>query len=129
MIYTVGRTRDYLIALTSKEASGQCLEKLGRRQIAREDYFIGTPYYMKRFPGGSVWATREEAQGYIDSRNLYRFAVFGIDASWDQTAEAWDREAAGWRDLLMDTPVLKLEAEYYEKRVKQEAQMRRRNSR
>lgn len=128
MIYTIGCTRDYLMALAIKEASGQRLQKLGRRQIAREDFFFGTPYYMKHFPGGSVWATRQEAQDYLDSRDLYRFAVFGVDASWDQTAEAWDRDAAGWRDLLIDAPILKLDAEYYDQRITREAWTRRRHA-
>jgi hypothetical protein len=126
MIYTIGRTRDYLMALICKEIYWQRLQKLGRRQIAVEECFFGTPYYMKPFPGGSVWATREEAQRYIESRNLYQFAVFGVEASWDQTAEAWDPEAEGWSDLLVDAPVLRLEAEYYEKCVNREAQIRRR---
>lgn len=126
MIYTVGLTREYLIALACKEASGQRVEKLGRQQIAAAECFIGTPYYMKPFPGGSVWRTREEAQGYIDTRNLHRWAVFGVESSWDQTAKPWDREAAGWRDLLIDAPVVRLEAEYYERCVRHEAQMRAR---
>ena len=126
MIYTIGRTRDYLIALTCKEVVGQRVTKLGRRQMAADDCFFGTPYYMKPFPGGSVWATREEVQRYIESRKLHRFAVFGVEASWDQTAEAWDPEAAGWRDLLIDAPVVRLEADYYDKCVEQEALFRRR---
>jgi hypothetical protein len=126
MIYTIGRTRDYLMALTCKEVSGQRLHKLGRRQIADEERFIATAYYMKPFPGGSVWATREEAQAFVDSRDLYQFAVFGVEASWDDTADAWDTQAAGWRDLLVDAPVLRLEPEYYERCIQQEAQKRRR---
>jgi hypothetical protein len=129
VIYTIGRTREYLMASACKEASGQRLQKLGRRQIACDEFFVGTPYYMKRYPGGSVWATREEAQSYIDSRSLYQFAVFGVEAAWAQAAESWDGEAAEWHDLLVDAPVVKLEAEYYNKRVKEEAQMRRGNTR
>ncbi len=126
MIYTIGRTRVYLIALNCKEVSGQRVMKLGRRQMAAEDCFFGTPYYMKPFPGGSVWATREEVQRYIESGKHYRFAVFGVEASWDQTAEAWDPNGEGWRDLLIDAPVSRLELEYYDKCVKREADARRR---
>ena len=126
MIYTIGRTRDYLIALTCKEVFGQRLTKLGRRQKAVEDCFFGTPYYMKPFPGGSVWETRDAVQQYIESRKLYRFAVFGVEASWDQTAEAWDPRAEGWRDLLIDAAVIRLETKYYDKCVEREAQVRRR---
>ena len=126
MIYTIGRTRDYLIPLACKETSGQRVTKLGRRLMAVEDCFFGTPYYLKSFPGGSVWATRGEVQQYIESRKLYRFAAFGVEASWDQTAEAWDPKADGWRDLLIDAPVIRLEPEYYDKCVEREAQTRRR---
>jgi hypothetical protein len=125
MVYTIGRTREYLIALTCKELSGRRLEKVGRRELASEEHFFGTCYYMKRFPGGSVWASREEAQAFLETRNLYQFAVFGVEASWDQTAEPWDPLAAGWRDLLIDAPVVKLEADYYEKRIRIEKQNRR----
>jgi hypothetical protein len=128
MIYTIGRTREYLIALTCKELLGKRLEKVGRRELASDEHFFGTHYYMRRFPGGSVWATREDAQGYLETQGLFEFSVFGVEASWNQTADPWDPLATGWRDLLVDAPVVKLDVQYYEERVKAEAMRRRLSS-
>ena len=121
MIYTVGRTLGYLRAIIGGEAVGRPPVKLGRRRIAREEAFVGSSYYMKPFSGGSVWATRADAQAYLDSRDLDQFAVFGVDASWDQTAEPWADPVGGWRDLLVDAPVIRLDPAYYKKRLRDEA--------
>jgi hypothetical protein len=129
MIYTIGHTRDYLLALACKDVSGLRLEKIGRRQSASEEFFFGTPYYMRPFSGGSVWASREEAEAYIESKGLHQFAVFGVEASWDQTAESWASGSASWRDLLIDAPVRRLEVEYYDKRLEREAETRRQSRR
>ena len=37
------------------------------------------------------------------------FSVYGVEADWEtQTAESTD-PAGGWRDLLVDAPLVKLE--------------------
>ena len=128
MIYTIGRTRDYLLALACKEASGMHLEKIGRRRIAGDTFFFGTPYRHMPFPGGSVWASREEAEAHLVAEGLHQFAVFGVEASWDQTAES-RAPGASWRDLLIDAPVRRLETDYYDKRLRHEAERRRQSRR
>lgn len=124
MLYTIGPTAAYLVshALGVRSQRPPC--KLGRRDRGTEPSLFGTRYYLRPYPGGSVWAVRGGAQAYLDARGLSRFSVFGVDATADQSADPWE-PGATWRDLLVDAPIVLLEPAYYAARTRQEAQHRR----
>ncbi|MEQ1564208.1 MAG: hypothetical protein ABMA64_01130 [Myxococcota bacterium] len=124
MLYTVGRTAEYLVSHVLGVRSQRPPCKLGRRACGTEPSLFGTRYHLKPYPGGSVWAVREDAQAYLDTRGLSRFSVFGVDATAEQSADPWE-PGATWRDLLVDAPIVLLELEYYADRTRQEAQFRR----
>jgi hypothetical protein len=103
MIYTLGNKATYDQGIASKEAMGRRLVKVR---------------------GGSVWETREAAQGYLDAwREQYGpprpydhttssphlFAVYGVEASWD--ADTVIEDGVPYRSLRRDAPVVRLDEE------------------
>jgi len=39
------------------------------------------------YQGGCVWRTSEEAQKYLDDRNMHDYSVYGVEADWDKDTE------------------------------------------
>lgn len=90
MIYTVGlrTTYEQYFALCSNP------QKLGKRMEGGETY-----------PGGSVWQTRKEAQGYLERTKQSAFAVYGVLADWDTQTEPSENE---WNNLLVTSPLVRI---------------------
>lgn len=96
MIYTIGRTTGYDLALRENPTTVKC----GRDGESH---------------GGSVWRTPEEAQAYIDEHPAEwwppewppeEFGVYGVEADWDEdTYQVGDEP---WRALLHDARLVKL---------------------
>lgn len=124
MLYTVGRTAHYLVSHALGVRADRRPHKLGRRARATDPSLFGTRWYLRPYPGGSVWETREGAQAWIDARGLHRFSVFGVDATSEQSGDPWE-PGGTWRDLLVDAPIVLLEPEYYADRTRREARSRR----
>lgn len=91
MIYTVGLRRtyeEYLKFCSSPCKLGQCMEG------------------NERYPGGSVWQTRKEAQDYLERTKQPDFAVYGVLADWDTQTEPSENE---WNNLLVTSPLVSLD--------------------
>ncbi len=101
MIYTVGYTKTYLklFALDSETPEDRAPFKLGRRPPGDEDYPNG-------YPGGSVFQSQEQAQAWLDEKNLLTYSIFGVEADWD--TDTAPRSDASFRDLLVDAKLVLL---------------------
>jgi hypothetical protein len=123
VLYTIGRTAEYLLACALEAHGQRPTHKLGRCETGGVPVLFGTPYQDWPYPGGSVWASRDLAQAYLDERALHRFAVFGVDAPFAATADPW-ATGANWRDLVVAAPIRALEPAYYSHRIRGEARAR-----
>lgn len=86
MIYCVGWKASYDEGIA---AHGRDFRKSGR----------GPDY-----PGGSVWATRAEAEQY--AATVPGYAAYGVEADWD--ADTVPSEEGHWHDLLADAVIVPL---------------------
>jgi hypothetical protein len=90
MIYTIGHRESYLRGLQQG-----VLYKLGRR---------------KDYPGGYAFKTKEDAQRRIDEVYDDSYAVFGLDADWEE--DTVPSEHGWWHALIVDRPIIVLSEEY-----------------
>lgn len=87
MIYTIGHRESYLRGLEA----GQ-LYKTGRHDS---------------YPGGYAFKTREDAQRRIDEAYDESYAVFGLDADWEQ--DTVPSKHGWWHALVVDRPIILLQ--------------------
>lgn len=97
MIYTIGHRENYLKNI---ERYGT-IQKLGRLAPGVDDR------YPEGYPGGYAFKTLEDAQrGLIEENPSGTWAVFGIEADWDQDtapdSDGW------WHSLLKDADIIVL---------------------
>ena len=84
-IYTIGIRENYRSWQRMAERTGQAFEKLGKDGS---------------YPGGTVWATFEEAKAYLEKHGLSDFAVWAVDADWENDTYSDDAAVPGARHLL-----------------------------
>lgn len=88
MIYTLGKTEAY--------------ERYFRDNYPVPTYKLGRRLLPKKYPGGSVWQTREDAQRFADINP--GFSVYTVDADWiTDTVPSSDGD---WHDLLRDAVIV-----------------------
>jgi hypothetical protein len=61
------------------------------------------------YPGGSVFASREDAERAVHRFPGRGYAVFGVDASWEADTEP--SLDGSWHDLLRDAVIITLDQE------------------
>lgn len=93
MIYTIGHTENYERYFKEQGTP----QKLGKT----DDYF-SEEYPDGKYPGGSVWKTREEAQKGCHPD----YSVYGVDADWD--TQTYNNPGESFHSLLVTANLIKL---------------------
>lgn len=100
MIYTIGHKVNYLNAI---EKHGT-IQKLGKKPPGDD------PDYPNGYPGGYAFRTLEDARrGLVEEDKHGTWAIFGIDADWEQDTEPSND---GWyHHLIRDADIVPLNEE------------------
>jgi hypothetical protein len=106
MIYTIGRETSYLSAIL---ASGT-IDKIGKCSVEEQrERWHPNAWMDEDYPGGVVFKTFRDAEAAIklSDRNSI-FAVFGVDADWEDDTEEDPSLPHFAHRLLVDSRIIVL---------------------
>jgi len=101
MIFTIGNRKNYLQFIMDYGVP----EKLGK-QPPNERFPDG-------YPGGYAFLTMADAERRIQEAGYRDFAVFGLDADWQEDTEP--STDGWWHNLLVDADIVLLPSYHYVK--------------
>jgi hypothetical protein len=103
VVYTVGTAMHYDANL--KEL-GADFNKAGKDAAGKIGIACKIP---KNYKGGIVFKTPRLAQKYIEAKGFTRWAVYEVDADWDNDCEIDEQagEQAFWKHLLVTSRILR----------------------